>query len=146
MNALNKVLFALYLSIIIVPNLYGQAVDSDQKAPNYADSGKNYAMLIRNINHLNAAIKTVNMLTEKNREAVDQFEVVICGKTVTKLKTNADLINKAKQSGITLSVCGMSMNKFSITKEDLSNQVGIVPNGLIRIFELQEQGYYTITL
>lgn len=85
-------------------------------------------------------------MLEDDARAVDHFEVVICGKSVTKLNNYTDLIDRATGSGITLSVCGMSLNKFSVEKDALPQGVDVVPNGLIRIFDLQEKGYKTITL
>lgn len=104
-----------------------------------------YALLIRNYNHLQAAIKTVNMLTEEGR-TIDDFEVVLCGKKIAEINDNQDLLKKAQQKDITVTACGMSMNKFSVKKSDLPDGVRVVKNGLIRIFDLQEQGYKTITL
>lgn len=115
------------------------AIQSDQKS-------NNYALLVRNYNHLRAAIKTVEMMTEDDPNAINKFEVVICGKIITNINKHKSLINEAKQKGITLTACGMSMNNFSMDKEQLPEGVSIEPNGLIRIFELQEKGYKTITL
>lgn len=103
-------------------------------------------MLIRNMNHLNAAIKTVQMLEEDGQKSVANFEVVICGKEVKNLRKHSDLICSAKEHNIRLSACGMSMEKFSVKNSALPAGVDIVPNGLIRIFELQENGYQTVTL
>jgi len=40
----------------------------------------------------------------------------------------------------------MSLNKFAIEEDEHPKGVGVVPNGLIRIFDLQQQGYQTIAL
>lgn len=85
------------------------------------------------------------MLTKEGR-TVEHFEVVLCGKKITQINKNRDLIKKAQKTGITVTACGMSMNKFSMTKSDLPDSVRVVKNGLIRIYDLQEQGYKTITL
>lgn len=104
-----------------------------------------YALLVRNYNHLQAAVKTVDMLNDYDRN-IENFEVVLCGKKITQINSNKDLINEAQQKGITVTACGMSMNKFSMDKSALPDGVQVVPNGLIRIFDLQEKGYKTITL
>lgn len=137
---------AFLLSIFIVSNAYSQPVESNKQIQIQPRSGQSYAMLVRNFNHLNAAIKTVRMMEEDDANSIHHFEVVICGKIVTEFNDNADLIDDATQAGIKLSACGMSLNKFSITEGELPQGVGVVPNGLIRIFDLQEQGYKTITL
>ncbi|NGP87663.1 DsrE family protein [Fodinibius halophilus] len=115
------------------------AIQSDKK-------NNNYALLVRNYNHLKAAVKTVEMMTEDNPNTVNKFEVIICGKKITDIQKHQPLIKRAKQKGITLTACGMSMNKFSMDKEELPKGIGVVPNGLIRIFKLQDDGYKTITL
>ncbi len=110
------------------------------------EQSNNYALLVRNYNHLRAAVKTVEMMTEDDPNAVNKFEVVICGKKIRNINKHKSLINEAQQKGITLTACGMSMNNFSMDKEELPAGVGVESNGLIRIFKLQEKGYKTITL
>jgi len=146
MSALKQIFTAFLLSIFIAPIANGQPVESNKQTHIEPQTGQDYAILIRKMNHLNAALKTVRMMEEDDDNAINNFEVVICGKGVTQLNDNTDLVNKATQSGITLSACGMSLNKFSISKDELPQGVGVVGNGLIRIFDLQEQGYKTITL
>jgi len=146
MSALKQIFTTFLLSILIVPIANSQAVESNNQRQIKPDTGENYAILIRKINHLNAALKTVSMMEKEDDNAINRFEVVICGKSVTQLNNNTDLVSKATQAGITLSACGMSLNKFSISKDELPEGIGVVANGLIRIFELQEEGYKTITL
>lgn len=134
------------LSTIFVTSAYGQSVESERKTSIQRKAGQDYAVLVRNMNHLKAALKTVEMMKEDNAYAIDHFEIVICGKEVTQLNDNAGLIGHATKAGITLSACGMSLKKFSIGEDELPQGVGVVPNGLIRIFDLQEKGYKTITL
>lgn len=140
-----RIFTVLLLSLFIVPNTYSQPVDPQSQEHFQANEGQDYAMLIRNMNHLNAAIKTVQML-EGDGQTADQFEVVVCGKSVTKLSDHTDLIDRAAGAGITLSACGMSLNKFSVEKEELPQEVNIVPNGLLRMFDLKEKGYNTLAL
>lgn len=145
MIPMKRILTAFLLSIFLISNAYSQPVESETTEHFQLQKGQDYAMLIRNMNHLNAALKTVEMM-EGDARAVDHFEVVICGKIVTELNDHTDLIDRATGSGITLSVCGMSLNKFSVEKDELPQGIGVVPNGLIRMFDLQEKGYKTIAL
>lgn len=146
MKSLN--LFLVTLSIVSATFISVQAqspVSEKTTAMQTDNPNPNYALLVRNYNHLKAAIKTVDMLTKEGR-TVEHFEVVLCGKKITQINKNRDLIKKAQKTGITVTACGMSMNKFSMTKSDLPDSVRVVKNGLIRIYDLQEQGYKTITL
>ncbi len=145
MKPLKRILPVVLLSLFIATNINSQPEEPQSNERFQATEGQDYAMLIRSMNHLNAAIKTVQML-EDDARAVDQFEVVICGKIVAELSDNVNLIERATASGITLSVCGMSLKKFSIDKDELPRGVSIVPNGLIRMFDLQEKGYKTVAL
>lgn len=145
MISLKKILSVLLLSIFLIPNAHSQPVESDNQIQIQSKTGEDYALLIRKVNHLKAALKTVDMMKEGDR-TVDNFEVVICGKSVTELSDHTDLIGQATESGISLSVCGMSLNKFSVAEDELPQGVRVVPNGLIRLFDLQEQGYKTIAL
>lgn len=81
----------------------------------------------------------------------DAFEVVVCGKVVNELidkehKQLPNMLKQAEELEVRFSVCGMSLDKFSISPEQLPEQFELVDNGLIRIFELQENCYYTIEL
>lgn len=143
----------LYLSIAILSAfpaqaLFGQPAAAPPPATETepAPEGKRYAMLIRNTNHLKAAVETVTMLRQRNSTSVEQFEVVICGKAVARLQQHRELICRARAHDIRVSACGMSLHKFSVSPSALPAGVGVVPNGLIRMFELQEQGYRTISL
>lgn len=146
MSPIKHIFATLLLSIIFVPAIYSQPAEPDGHSQIQPKEESGYAMLIRNMNHLNAALKTVGMLEEDGGDSIDHFEVVICGKSVTQLNDHAGLITDAVQAGMTLTACGMSLNKFSVPVDELPEGVGVVPNGLIRIFDLQEKGYKTVTL
>lgn len=146
MLSFKRILTVFLLSIFLVPCAYSQPAGLNKQTQVQPSTRQDYAMLIRKIDHLKAAIKTLKMMKENDANAVNHFEVVICGKGVTQLSENSDLIDNATQAGITLSACGMSLNKFSIAENELPQGVGVVSNGLIRMFALQEQGYKTISL
>lgn len=146
MSPIKHIFATLLLSAIIVPPIYGQPAEPDGETKLQPNAEHSYAMLIRNMNHLNAALKTAGMLKKDGGNGIDHFEVVICGKSVTQLNDHAGLIDDAVQAGITLTACGMSLNKFSVSEDELPQGVGVVPNGLIRIFHLQKKGYQTVTL
>lgn len=107
-----------------------------------------YALLIRETKHIAIAVKTAQQLKEANPN-YKQFEIVLCGKSVMQLINNKevdDIINKGINLGIKFSVCQLSLDKFEIKSTDLPDGLKVVPNGLIRIFELQDEGYKTIEL
>lgn len=142
----------LFLTLFLFFGTLSQTQAQSTTSPNtpaatQADRQSNsYTLLIRNFNHLKAAVKTVEMMTEDSPNAINNFEVVICGKKITTINDHRALIKEAQNKGITLTACGMSMNKFSMDKDELPKGVESVPNGLIRVYELQDKGYKTITL
>lgn len=147
MKTLNLFLLTLFLFTATFIQTHAQpSSPTDFQTTQLDTEGNDYALLIRNFNHLQAAIKTVDMMTEDDPNAVNNFEVIICGKKLTDINDYKSLVKKAQNKGLTLTACGMTMDNFSMDKEDLPDGVQVEANGLIRIFELQEQGYKTITL
>lgn len=109
-----------------------------------------YALLVRTTQHMGAALKTAKRLSEAGK-SYEEFEVVVCGKVVKELadKSNeavSKMLTEAERLNVRFSVCGMSMKKFEVHQQALPEQLEVVDNGLVRIFELQENCYYTIEL
>ena len=106
-----------------------------------------YGMLVRNAEHLKASVKTGLELIKENPKI--EFQIVICGVLVKDLAGDTQLrqlMQTAKNGGVNILACGLSMKKFSITELDLPPTVEVTENGLLYIFGLQENGYKTITL
>lgn len=111
---------------------------------------KKYALLVRTTEHMGAALKTAAQMRGAGT-SYDAFEVVVCGKVVQELtdtenKRISGMLKQAEDLNVIFSVCGMSLNQFSISPEQLPEQFEVVENGLIRIFKLKENCYYTIEL
>ncbi len=109
-----------------------------------------YAILVRTTQHMGAALKTAKQLSEAGK-SYEAFEVVVCGKVVKELadKSNeavSKMLTEAVSLNVKFSVCGMSMEKFEVQPQELPKPLEVVDNGLVRIFELQENCYYTIEL
>ena len=106
-----------------------------------------YAMLVRNAEHLQAAVKTGADLIKDN-PGLD-FQIVVCGALVKDIAGNAatrELMDRAEKEGAIILACGISLKKFNIAAADLPRTVQVTENGLLYIFGLQENGYKTITL
>ena len=106
-----------------------------------------YAMLVRNAEHLQAAVKTGADLIKDN-PGLD-FQIVVCGALVKDIAGNAatrELMDRAEKEGVIILACGISLKKFNIAAADLPRTVQVTENGLLYIFGLQENGYKTITL
>ena len=80
---------------------------------------------------------------------VGKMELVICGKGVETIKKEGTLtqtIEEGKAAGVIFNACGISLEKANLTLEQLVPGIEVVPNGLLRIFDLQAAGYQTIEL
>lgn len=111
----------------------------------------NLLFLLRQTEHINQAIKTIEQLNSGASASLHTGNVVIivCGEAVTSLTTDEAkewITRISKFPGVQLMACGLSLNKFKKTKEELVPGVTFTPNGLIKAFELQKQGYLSVEL
>ncbi len=111
----------------------------------------NLLFLLRQTEHINQALKTIDQLYAKPTTTLKTGKIVIivCGEAVTTLTTSeaqawVDKVNK--HQNVSIVACGLSMEKFNKTKADLIKGVDYTENGFIRAFELQKQGYLSVEL
>ena len=112
-------------------------------------SPQSFGMLVRTEEHIKASVKTASELLKGDKFKTDHIEIIICGEAVELLKKGSPIENvlkKAIDMKVRIVACGMSMEKQNVSKESLLPGVEIESNGLIRIFELQIQGYKTVEL
>lgn len=120
-----------------------------QKAPDQKKD--NLLFLLRQAEHINQAIKTVDQLMVNNNSQVVAGNVVIivCGEVVTGLTTKdgEEWVQKlAKYKNVSLVACGLSLEKFGKKENDLIQGVIYTRNGFIKAFELQKKGYLSVEL
>jgi intracellular sulfur oxidation DsrE/DsrF family protein len=109
----------------------------------------NYFILNRNVEQLKAVGKTAADLAVADSTTYGTFKVVVCGKSVQDLldeEKMADAVAILKASGVEMYACGLSLKKFGVDPASLPEFYQVVPNGLVFGFELQKEGYYSITL
>lgn len=56
-------------------------------------------------------------MTEENPNAVNKFEVIICGRKITEINEYKSLISNAQNKSITLTACELSVNNFQWIKK-----------------------------
>lgn len=149
MKTLINISKGLLFTIIFVGLSYSSGAQNVPCKANEKGLNK-YALLVRTSQHMGAALKTAKQLNEAGKD-YEEFEVVVCGKVVKELadKSNevvSKMLTEAERLNVRFSVCGMSMEKFEVHQQALPEQLEVVDNGLIRIFELQENCFYTIEL
>lgn len=147
-------LFAITLIQVLIFTFSDNAAAQNQiskepiKGSNVSNS-QNFGMLVRTEEHIRASVKTASQLLKGDKFKTDHIEIIICGEAVELLKKGSpieDVLKQALDMKVRIVACGMSMEKQKVNKESLLPGVEIESNGIIRIFELQIQGYKTVEL
>jgi intracellular sulfur oxidation DsrE/DsrF family protein len=111
----------------------------------------NLLFMLRQPEHINQAIKTIDeLMTQKSSKLnVGEIVIIVCGEAVVNL-TMADaetwVDNTSKYKNVSLVACGLSLDKFKKREADLVKGVQYTRNGFIRAFELQKAGYLSVEL
>jgi len=111
----------------------------------------NLLFLLRQTEHINQALKTIDQLQAQPKTTLTTGKVVIivCGEAVTSLTTKeaeAWVEKLSKHPNVSLLACGLSLTKFNKTQNDLVKGIDYTENGFIKAFELQKQGYLSVEL
>ena len=107
--------------------------------------------MLRQPEHINQAIKTIDELITQNASRLDVGEIVIivCGEAVVNLTTTdaeAWVQKTKKYKNMSIVACGLSLDKFKKSESDLVDGITYTRNGFIKAFELQKQGYLSVEL
>lgn len=137
-------------SILLALALIGITLINSIQAQTSIDSNKNnYFVLTRNVSQLKPIILAAEELAKNDGEHFGEYQVVICGKTVSDLTDEIimnDLVKMAEVHHVKLFACGFSLQKFNVEERELPEQVQVVENGILYGFELEKRGFYAITL
>ena len=109
----------------------------------------NYLVLTKKIQQFKPALLTASELAKEDGDNFGEFQFIICGKTVKEIAGNQEFIKllaQAKQQNVKVVVCGLSLNKFDIDFNDLPDGLEYTKNGIQYSFQLQKQGFYTLTI
>lgn len=137
----------LTLALVAITFMAGLQEGSAQTT--YNKEQKNYFVLTRNVPQLKAIILAADALATDDGEKFGEFHVVICGQTVsdlTNLETMQPYLDMAKNKNIKLLACGFSLKKFGVDATKLPKEMGVVENGILYGFNLQKDGFLSITL
>lgn len=135
--------------LLILASLFVSTIGFSQNA----GSGKkdNLLFLLRQVEHINQALKTVEQLQSNTKTtlAPGKIVIIVCGEAVTKLgATEAEeWVEKIKKyPNVSILACGLSLTKFNKSEKDLVKGIGYTENGFIKAFELQKLGYLSVEL
>lgn len=135
-----------FFAFIPYTSLKAQTTEINTIETSIKKDGK-YALLVRNVQHLKAAIITGKELKTKYPDI--QFEIVACGELVKSIAETTDLqnlIHESLEKEVKVLVCGLSIRQLNIDATAIPKTIPLTENGLIYIFGLQENGFKTITL
>lgn len=122
---------------------------SEMKAQDHHSDQHDYVVLSKNIKQLKPILMTADSLAEEDGDTFGEFQVVFCGKTVIDIKNNTDfkmLLKKAQLQNVKVTVCGLSLNAFSVDQEQLPEHLEVVENGILYGFQLKKKGFISLTI
>ena len=126
---------------------FGMATSS-LKAQTQLEKNK-YAVLSKKIQQLPAILQTATALENEDSELFGEFQVIFCGKTLLNIPQNQEfiaLLKTAKKQGVKIFACGISLTKFNLSKKDVPPGLPITENGILHAFQLQKQGFLTLSI
>lgn len=137
----------LFLSTMVLVLAF---FNSSAEAQNRMHHKKNnYVVLTKTIPQLQPIILTAEALAEEDGRKFGDFQVIICGKTVTDLTDKEMMrkfIDKAEKANVKIVICGLSLKQFGVDQKDIPQELEVVDNGILHNFQLQKKGYLSIEL
>ena len=119
------------------------------QAQDHNPENNNYVVLTKKIPQLKPILITVEELQKEDGHHFEDFQIIVCGKTVKGLTDKNQMqgfVQQAKKLGISLMACGFSLNKFGVDPKQIPSEMDIVENGILYNFQLQKKGYTSIEL
>lgn len=110
---------------------------------------QNYVVLTKKIPQLKPILLTAEDLQKEDGNNYGDFQIIICGKTVSDLTDKDQLesfLQKAKELNVTINACGFSLKKFGVDESKIPAQIKIVKNGILYDLQLQKKGYHSLGL
>ena len=116
-----------------------------------------YKQKVLSLARLKESVYTLNLLRHKmlpeqaktGLSMLGEFQVIFCGKTLQNIPQNQEfiaLLKTAKKQGVKIFACGISLTKFNLSKKDVPPGLPITENGILHAFQLQKQGFLTLSI
>ncbi|SFB35677.1 DsrE family protein [Algoriphagus aquimarinus] len=112
-------------------------------------SKHNYVVLTKKVPQLEPIILTAEALKKEDGQNFGDFQIIICGigiGDITDPEKISDFIEKAEKAGVRIIACGFSLHKFKIDETKVPKEIEVVENGILYNFQLQKQGYISLSL
>lgn len=92
----------------------------------------------------NMALNNIRNLQSELGAANVEVELVAYGPGINMLKadaTTANRISDAIKSGVKIVACENSLKAMKVTRDDMHDQIGYVPAGVVEIMRKQQEGW-----
>ncbi|WP_179352131.1 sulfur reduction protein DsrE [Winogradskyella vidalii] len=132
----------IFLIVALVSTINLQAQNTDT-------TKNNYIVVTKKVPQFQPIILTAEALKAEEGNDFGNFEILICGQLIgdiTDADKMGDFIEKAEKAGVTIVACGFSLNKFKVDRATVPKAIKIVENGILYNFQLQKQGYKSLSL
>lgn len=138
---LNKLILAV-AALLLITTAFAQKKTT---------SKDNLQFMVRQQEHIVQALKTVAYLQDNKTSSVKMGNavIIVCGEAVKNLtasESTAFIEERKKLKNVSIHACGLSLQKFNLTEKDLPQGILYTPNGFVKAFELQKQGYLSVEL
>lgn len=110
---------------------------------------QNYVVLTKKVAQLKPILLAASVLKVEDGDHFGKFEIIVCGKEIGELTNREALkphLENAEKLGAEIIACGFSLQKFKVDRNLLPKEMKVVDNGILYNFELQKQGYLSLSL
>ncbi len=130
----------LMLTLFSTANLKAQQIDIDKN---------NYVVLITKMGHFKPVFMTAEILKTEDGDNFGDFQIVLYGKEVIDIansKIMDGIIAQSEKFGVQIAVCEMALKKFNVDMSKINKKIKIVPNAFLYNFQLQNEGFKSLSL
>lgn len=144
---MKRIAYLLLVLLLSAAPRLGMAQDTARRILPYAGHSTKFAVMVRDVQHFEGAIRTAGELGVDTRHF--SFEIVVLGPMAKSLVEDSTVkagIDRCEQLGVQIVVCEHAMAHYQVLKAQLDKRIRTTPNGSIYMFELQDKGYNTLVL
>ena len=119
------------------------------KAQEFNPNKNNYLVFSKNIQQLKPTLLTASELAIEDGDKYGEFHIVICGKTVIDIADNTkynELLKQAKKQNVKVFACGLSLDQFNVSADQLPRDIETIANGILYGLQLTREGFTTLTI
>lgn len=119
------------------------------KAQEFNPNKNNYLVFTKSIQQLKPTLLTASELAMEDGHSYGEFHIVICGNTVTDIANNTEfieLLKQAKKQNVRVFACGLSLDQFNMSSDQLPHDIETIDNGILYGLQLTREGFISLTI